>query len=383
MSNADHIRESSTPGRSATTGEIPSLDGVRALAVGLVFFSHGGHGQVIPGGLGVTIFFVLSGFLITTLLRREYAAAGTLDLRAFYLRRVLRLMPPLLIVAGAAGLLASWSVIEGEFTGRGLLSVLFYLGNYHVIATDFGGIPAGLGVIWSLAVEEHYYLLYPPLALVLLRRGRPRLSVAILVFLCIVILVWRIWLYLNGASVLHLTMATDTRADAILIGCIMAFLRNPALGTTVAPRPRRDLFIAAGCVIVLLGTLLYREEAFRLTLRYTLQCLAIAPLLHLSIVHARAAPVRWFLNSRPMVYVGTISYTVYLSHQVILYGVMRHSPELGWPVTLAITMLITLAVAETMRRWVEQPCGRLRRRLHQRRAYPSLPADAAKSDALR
>lgn len=362
-----HASRPTVPGVAPrpATGEIPSLNGIRALAVALVFFSHGGQGQVVPGGLGVTIFFVLSGFLITTLLRREYAAGGALDLRAFYLRRVLRLMPPLFIVAGVAGLLASASVIAGEFSTRGLISVLFYFGNYHVIATDFDGIPAGLGVIWSLAVEEHYYLLYPPLVLVLLRGGRPWLSAAILASLCVAILAWRCWLYLNGASAAHLTMATDTRADAILIGCVMAFAYNPALGTTAAPRPGRDLGIALGCLLLLLGTLLYREEAFRLTVRYTLQCLAIAPLIYLSITHAAAGPVRW-LNSRPMVYVGTISYTVYLSHQVAIYGVVRHAPEIGWPATLVIAAMLTLAIAEPMRRWVERPCGRLRRRLHNR-----------------
>lgn len=366
-----------SPATKPATGEIPSLNGIRALAVSLVFFSHGGQGQLVPGGLGVTIFFVLSGFLITTLLRREYAAGGALDLRAFYLRRVLRLMPPLFIVAGIAGLLASAALIDGEFSARGLVSVLFYFGNYHVIATDFGGVPAGLGVIWSLAVEEHYYLLYPPLMLVLLRGGNARLSAAILAALCIAVLGWRCWLYLNGASEAHLTMATDTRADAILVGCVLAFLWSP--DAAVTRRPVRDLGIAVACIGLLLGTLLYRDEAFRLTGRYTLQCLAIAPLILLAITYAAAGPVRW-LNSRPLVYLGTISYTVYLSHQVVLYAVLRHVPTLGWPATLALTALITLVICELMRRWVELPCGRLRRRLHQRRPRP-VPAPGVKSGA--
>ncbi|HEX5757440.1 MAG TPA: acyltransferase, partial [Arenimonas sp.] len=179
-------------------GEIASLNGIRAVAVALVFFSHGGQGQWVPGGLGVTLFFVLSGFLITTLLQREYQRYGAIHLRNFYLRRVLRLMPPLLVVVALSGLLASASLIDGGFSPRGLLSVLFYFGNYHVIATDFGGIPAGLGVIWSLAVEEHYYLLYPPLALLLLRRQQPRRAAAVLAALCIGMLLWRSGLYLQG-----------------------------------------------------------------------------------------------------------------------------------------------------------------------------------------
>lgn len=350
---------------------IASLDGIRALAVVLVFFAHGGLQGLVPGGLGVTIFFVLSGYLITTLMRREYEAGGDVRLGAFYLRRVLRLMPPLFIVVAAAALLSSLSVIGGEFSVRGLLAVLFYFGNYHVIAHDFGGIPEGIGVVWSLAVEEHYYLLYPPLAIALLRLERPRVAAAVLLGLCAAMLGWRCWLALEGASEHYLTMATDTRADAILVGCVLAFRYNPALDPVRPADPRRDGLLAAGCLLLLLGTLVLRDEFFRLTLRYTLQGLAIAPLIWLAVARASQAPWRW-LNARPMAYLGGVSYTVYLSHQVILFGVERNAPALGAVATLLLAVLLTLAVAEAMRRWVEAPCARLRRQLHgpARRAVP-------------
>lgn len=350
------------PTQASQPGAIPSLDGIRALAVMLVFFSHGGHGQLVPGGLGVTIFFVLSGFLITTLLRREFAASGGIHLRAFYLRRIVRLMPPLFVVVALAGALAWLGVIDGGFSLSGLLSVLFYFGNYHVIATDFGGIPAGLGVIWSLAVEEHYYLLYPPLAWWLLRDRRPWLAAVLLSVLCLGFLGWRCLLFLGGASEAHLSMATDARADAILFGCVMAFLRDPARLTTPSMAPRRALALAVACVALLFATLLYRDEFFRNTLRYSLQCLAIAPLIHLAVSHAGSRAARW-LNSMPMVYIGTVSYTIYLSHQVIYYGVLRNAPELAAPLAFALTAALTLLVAEAMRRWVESPCIDLRRRL--------------------
>jgi peptidoglycan/LPS O-acetylase OafA/YrhL len=323
----------------------------------------------------VTIFFVLSGYLITTLMRREHQASGGVRLGAFYLRRVLRLMPPLFLVVAAAALLASLGVIGGEFSTRGLLAVLFYFGNYHVIASDFHGIPEGIGVVWSLAVEEHYYLLYPPLAIALLRLDRPRAAVALLLAMCAAMLAWRCWLALHGASEHYLTMATDTRADAILFGCVLALRHNPALDPVPPPDLRRDGALAAGCVLLLLGTLAWRDEFFRVTARYTLQSLAIAPLVYLAVARAAHAPFRW-LNTRPMVYLGTISYTIYLSHQVILFGVERHAPALGGPATLALTAVLTLAVAAPMRRWVEEPCARLRRRLH-RAARPAPPVPAA------
>jgi peptidoglycan/LPS O-acetylase OafA/YrhL len=348
---------------TAPHGAIPSLDGIRALAVALVFFAHGGLEHVVPGGLGVTIFFVLSGYLITTLMRREHEASGAVRLRAFYLRRVLRLMPPLFLVVAAAALLSALGVIGGGFTVRGLLSVLFYLGNYHVIAFDFAGVPEGIGVVWSLAVEEHYYLLYPPLAIALLRLRRPRVAAAVLALLCGAMLGWRGWLALHGTSELYLTMATDTRADAILAGCILGFWRNPAFDAVAPPHAWRDGALAVACGLLLLATLLWRDDFFRVTARYTLQSLAIAPLIWLAVARAAQAPYRW-LNARPLAWLGTVSYTVYLTHQVILFGVERNAPELGGVAALALTALLTLAVAEAMRRWVEAPCARLRRQLH-------------------
>lgn len=365
-----------------TTGSIPALDGIRALAVALVFFAHGGLDGLIPGGLGVTVFFVLSGYLITTLMRIEHGRCGSLSFRAFYLRRVLRLMPPLFIVVGLTWLLAALDVIEGDFTLSGLLSVLFYFGNYHIIATDFGGIPSGVGVVWSLAVEEHYYLLYPPLALLLLRLRRPRRAVAVLLALCVAVLLWRLWLHGQGVPEHWPTMASDTRVDAILAGCVLALWHNPWLDPL--PRQRRGLeaLVAVACIALLLATLLYRDEAFRLTLRYSLQSLAIAPLLWLAVARAQQRPYRW-LNLRPMVWLGTVSYSVYLSHQIITLGIEYQLPQLGIVPTMILAVLLTGLFAELMRRAVEQPCARLRQRLHRewfRRPAPPAPAAPATPD---
>jgi peptidoglycan/LPS O-acetylase OafA/YrhL len=349
------------------TGAIPSLDGIRAIAVLLVFFAHSGVENIVPGGLGVTIFFVLSGYLITTLMRIEQSRNGSISYRGFYLRRLLRLMPPLFIVVAAAGLLSALSVIDGGFTPGGMSSALFYFGNYHVISNDFRGMPAGIGLVWSLAIEEHYYLFYPPLAALLLRVGRVGLSVTVLSMLCAAVLTWRYWLVFHGGSEAYLTMATDTRVDAILVGCLMALLRNPWLDPVPAPKALYDWAVAAVCVAVLLGTLLYRDEVFRLTARYTLQSLAIAPLIYLAVARADRLPFRW-LNARSVVYIGTISYTIYLSHHVILLGLAKHWPQLSWIGLTFAGAVLTLAVAEPMRRWVEQPCAKLRKSLHRKTA---------------
>ena len=344
-------------------GTIPSLDGIRAIAVSLVFFAHSGLEHLIPGGLGVTVFFVLSGFLITTLMRIEYDKLGRIDFRGFYLRRVLRLAPPLLVVVAAALVLSQLNIIEGDFSATGLLAVLFYFGNYFVIAKDFADLPAGIGIVWSLAVEEHYYLFYPPLALLLLRLGRVRLSATVLAGLCLAILAWRCWLSAQGAPEAYIEMASDTRIDAILVGCLLALGRSPWLDAVPTPNLRRDWAVILVCLSALLGSLAYRELWFRDTLRYTVQSLAIAPLLYLAVARADQRPFRW-LSARPLVYIGSVSYTLYLTHHLILFGIKHHFPQAGWPATTLGAAMLTLAACELMRRWVDKPCADLRRRLH-------------------
>ncbi len=361
---ADPVRSTMDPSLKAGT-QIPSLDGIRALAVSLVFLAHSGLDRFVPGGMGVTIFFVLSGYLITTLMRIEHTQTRGLSFRAFYLRRLLRLMPPLLIVVGAALLFSTWGWVGGHFTPLGLLSTLLYFGNYYDITHDFEGIPAGLGVLWSLAIEEHYYLLYPPLAALLLGFGRLAWSVSVLSLLCVAILGWRVWLVHHGASEAYLTMATDTRVDAILAGCILALWHNPWLDPVSAPNRARDTCLALVCIGLVLWTLLDRDPVFRLTLRYTVQAAALAPLIYLAVARSRQWPFRW-LNSRPLVYLGSVSYTIYLVHHMILLALPRLWPHANEILEAIGSALITLLAAELMRRSVDVPFAKLRRRLHRR-----------------
>jgi peptidoglycan/LPS O-acetylase OafA/YrhL len=363
MSAGDYPALQSVSPRRTASGPIPSLDGIRAVSVALVFFSHNGLGSVVPGGLGVTIFFVLSGFLITTLMRSEYAEYGSISLRAFYLRRLLRLAPPLIIVTCIAVVLSLTLAIGTPFTPAGLVSVLLYFSNYFLITHAAGNQPPGLGVTWSLAVEEHYYFLYPPLMLLLLRFGRPALSAVTLALLCGAILAWRCWLVTHGASEHHLDMGTDTRVDAILIGCLLAVIANPWLDPLPPANRVRDLGLAAACLSVLVATLLWRSDFFRFTFRYTAQSLAIAGLLYFAVARAQMAPFRW-LNARPLVYLGEVSYTVYLAHYMVLLWAQSYVSGLGRVGVGAVTAVVTLGIAALMRRFVEKPCAALRRRLH-------------------
>lgn len=346
----------------------------------LVFFSHNGLGNVVPGGLGVTIFFVLSGFLITTLMRGEFAETGTVSFRAFYLRRFLRLIPPLLVVTCISVAAFFIAGLGDRFTAGGLASVLLYFSNYFQIFHGASGQPPGLGVTWSLAVEEHYYLLYPPLAVALLRFGRPTVSAALLALMCALILGWRCWLMSHGGSPEYLGIATDTRVDAILIGCVLAMLRNP----WIEPQPPRrgaDLALAGVCIALLVATLLWRSEFFRFTGRYTLQSAAIAGLLYLAVARGKMWPWRW-LNTAPLVYLGTVSYTIYLAHYLMIDWTLAWLPSWNRVAVAIVAAALTLVIAELMRRFVEKPCAVLRRRLHHGFVAPVLaPRPAADGHA--
>ena len=156
----------------------PALDGIRAVAVLAVMLFHGGVSWAPGGFLGVDVFFVLSGYLITTLLLRERVVAGAIDLRRFWLRRIRRLLPALLVLLAAVGVAAPFVVDPAErasLRGDGL-AALFYVANWRFVVTEqsyFAGVPSLLRHLWSLSVEEQWYLVFPLLLVLALRRRPP------------------------------------------------------------------------------------------------------------------------------------------------------------------------------------------------------------------
>src|SRR5689334_10674534 len=140
---------------------IPSLDGLRAIAFLLVFFAHTGLDKIVPGGFGVTVFFFLSGYLITTLLRLESETTGHVSLKSFYVRRCRRILPPLYVTLIVVYLVATFGIVRGQGTVGGAVSAIFYYYNYFDLKNLGGGLPTGLDVLWSLTIEEHFYFVFP------------------------------------------------------------------------------------------------------------------------------------------------------------------------------------------------------------------------------
>ena len=185
----------------------------------LVVVSHARFGQLVPGGLGVTVFFFLSGYLITTFLFSENDKNGTIDIWSFYARRLFRIVPPLIItLAGAYGLVYLKMLPPITFRVSTLLSQVFYFANYdYIFFNGDSAMPRGTGVLWSLAVEEHYYILYPFLLRRILRwKSWPTRLLCATRGVCVTALLWRLYLVRGGAPEYRTYFASDTRIDLII-----------------------------------------------------------------------------------------------------------------------------------------------------------------------
>ena len=358
---------------------IPSLDGIRAVSFLLVFLHHGTLHGIVPGGLGVTTFFFLSGFLITTLLRLEAEARGRISLRQFYLRRTLRIFPPLYLSLGAA-VLAAVFVFAHPVNLAALLAQAAFLGNYYSLSVPESHILPGTAVIWSLAVEEHFYLLFPVFYIALRRAfPRPVAQVAVMAAVCLGALLWRTYLVTHSdlddvRQLQRISLCTDTRIDALLFGCMLAVFYNPAVDRYPLGRRAADLLAVAG-VVVLLAATFGPGKAFRESGRYTLQSLALAPLFVAAIRGHDRWPWRW-LNHRWVSHLGVLSYSLYLFHMMIQEAVQHYVGRLGLVTCDAIALAISLLVAQAMFVAVDRPLARLRKRLSRTPANAT-PAPAA------
>ncbi len=358
-----------------STPHIPSLDGVRACAMGIVFIYHAGAPQWVPGRFGVTTFFFLSGFLITTLLRREFEDTGGISLRYFYLRRLLRIFPPMWATIALAALIALIGYVAG-FGPAALVAMFLNITNYFMLAG--GNVPYELEPLWSLAVEEHFYLLFPAAYLLLLHRGASaKQQTAALVAVAIAVLAWRILLQTGGASYDRLALASDTRMDSLLWGAVLAIAVNPVTNNPVMAHPvaRRlievrtlpSLMIVGVVGLVLFASfkMVYEPGGSALAISYTVQGLALMPLFYIAIVHHRWPLFRW-LDWRPVRHIGTLSYTMYLVHLLVFAVYDRLAPGSHLAIRGVVVFALTVALAHLSYVAMERPLADLRRRLRAR-----------------
>ncbi|WP_342343502.1 acyltransferase family protein [Microbacterium sp. CFBP 13617] len=349
---------------------MPSLDGIRFIAVMVVFI---GHGLTVstrwPGSVGVTIFFFLSGYLITTLLRREYDKAGRISLGKFYLRRVLRILPPTYIAIALTGLVGVLGVLPSTINGWGVAAELLQVTNYYMVwaeavtGTAHTGLPPESSMLWSLAVEEHFYLIFPALLILLLWRKLSYRKIGwILVTACAAAPLWRLFLMAGDASFYRLYVSTDTRFDGLLAGAALALLANPALGDR-APfgiRDRALRYIAAPIAAVVFIVVALAPQSFGLTIGDSILYACLVPLFWLVISHPEGITGR-ILNNPVIAHIGVLSFSIYLLHRLAL-GLV----ELVTPVPIVVdlvSLVITIVAAQLLYVAVEKPLGRVRKRL--------------------
>ena len=344
---------------------IPSLDGLRAVSILIVIASHVGLHNLVPGGFGVTVFFFISGFLITRLMFAEVERSGRLSLPRFYTRRFLRLAPALLLMILVTGLLISpWL---DSVPWQEILASIFYYANYYIYYHPDLHLP--IRALWSLAIEEHYYLAYPFLFALLVRK--PGRLLVLLVGLCIAALVWRVILIyglgvpsdMPDPAMPYTYLATDCRVDSILFGAILSVLcqmpRGQALIRRLANWPT---FLAA--TAVLLASFAARDSEFRETLRYSIQSAALFVLVASCLFGVQFGLFRKILEVGPMLWIGKISYSLYVWHLAVVSLMKWHfAGGATWQWALASLPLI-VAVAALSYYGVERPVAAVRARLH-------------------
>ena len=343
---------------------VAALDGLRALAVVAVLLFHGGYLQ--GGFLGVDLFFALSGFLITSLLIRDAGTAGGVRLTAFWGRRFRRLLPAVLTLIV---IVALWSWLFGSLADLAGVEgdgpwALFYGANWHFIAQS-GGYwesftqPSMFDHLWSLAIEEQFYLLWP-LAVVAIWRWsrRPVRTLAVVSSVAIGLSFVAMVLLYHGGEPTRVYMGTDTRAASLLVGALAA--TEPA--RRLARRACAALGDRLGLVLVLLAGLvawswvavdgassgmLYRGGL----LAHSMACAVVISLVV-------AAERGWFVRGlgwRPLAWIGVLSYGLYLWHWPVYVVLSPDRMGFGGVTLLGIRILVSLALAYASYRLIEGP----------------------------
>lgn len=353
-------------------GYLPGLDGIRALAVIGVLLYHADLGWIRGGFLGVDVFFVLSGFLITSLILEELDRSGRVNFGRFYLGRARRLLPALLLMLIVVGaIVAIWYRDAAYQFARDSLASALYVNNWWYIATDLSyfesiGRPPLLTHLWSLAVEEQFYLIWPFIAFLAYRSFR-RKGVGILaLLLALLSTAWMIALSVSQglpdfADPSRAYFGTDSHAMGLLIGAALAtFWRPGRLSATVTPGARA-LITAVGIAALLTVAVFFVFVGEYTPWMYRGGFLALAAIVAALIAAAShpASPLGGWMGSQPWRYLGQRSYGLYLWHWPVF---MLTRPILDVPFDgfglLVLRLAITLGIAEISFRFLEMPIRR-------------------------
>jgi peptidoglycan/LPS O-acetylase OafA/YrhL len=345
---------------------VPAFDGVRGVAVLLVIWFHAGLIRVLTpaqrplgGFLGVDVFFVLSGFLITALLLGEQARRGRIRFGAFYRRRAMRLFPVLVAFVIAHQIFAWTLHLNSGREHATALGVLFYYTNWK--AAWFPPLTIAYGHLWSLAVEEQFYLVWPLVIAVVGIRARLRTVLLVYGSLIGFVVIRRAVLWHDGVSWSRLGLGTDTRADALLIGALLAHLwirgRFPKRGIRFAA------WLSLGVIVLCFARCRY-DSGFLFMGGFTVFATAVA-ITFLAVLETDWAVIR-FLDLRPLRAVGRVSYGLYVWHPLVFIWVTYYTVHWSRPARLALVVIMTSLVTYASWKLIEQPFLRWKDRIEQR-----------------
>jgi peptidoglycan/LPS O-acetylase OafA/YrhL len=354
-------------------GRIPSLDGWRALAIILVLGDHAVYatgfpqegwdwiGKIFHGDLGVRIFFVLSGFLISLLLLREVARTGCLSLKDFYLRRIFRIFPVYFTYLGVIAVF----VIVGLYAE----STSSWVGSLTFTRNMVGQGESATVHLWSLAVEEQFYLAWPVAFAALKLWKRPTVYLGLLLIPMIICPVLRANGVADpGGNLLNRVFGARSivmYADSLAVGCFGAWMIWKTPDTNVGGWRRHHTGLLFGCIALIIAgrviQLSVGEEWVRLSNALVPSIQAWAILVCLWLSASRDAPIYRFLNSQPMVTMGMLSYSIYIWHFLFLGHFVGAGMEF-WPThDWRVWIFPSLAVAAASYYFLEMPILRWRR----------------------
>ena len=324
----------------------PALDGLRGVAIALVILSHA-HVPLFDGAFfGVDLFFVLSGFLITTLLLMEFSNKGQLDYWQFYRRRFYRLMPALALFLLAYCVFAPmiWPELDDVYSDS-LVSIL-YLADYGIAFFDS---PDTLLHMWSLSVEEHFYLIWPPLLVLLLRRATPGQVWRPIALLWLMCWAWRVLWVVQGQQFYEIFFRFDTRATGLLAGSLLAavLIEKPAFIENLRQKMPHLMWLPL--TVPLLMEMGWDNMDAMLWGMTAVECATLVVLLA---VNKRKGLVYEMLCAPALIKLGRLSYGVYLWH----YPVVRYlRAEFSWPLVVVLGFVISVALSAvsfyTVERW--------------------------------
>jgi peptidoglycan/LPS O-acetylase OafA/YrhL len=349
---------------------VTGLDGIRAIAVLLVMLFHLSPGAVVGGFIGVDLFFVVSGFLITSLLLREHAANGRIALSAFWRRRARRLLPALgvlLLVCCTAAYAIRGDVLIG--LGQQVLGAVTFSSNWLFLAASSNyfdsTVPELFRNLWSLAVEEQFYLIWPLLLVVVLVRLPRWVRIASVAALAVGSAVWMAVLWAPEAAT-RVYYGTDTHFFGLALGATLAFAatRWPTAALEWPRVARRVLGIAGP--VALLGVVaiaVVMNEDAQITFRGGLAAVSLLSAIVIATLLVPGTPLAAVLNWAPLRWIGERSYGLYLWHWPVFILVVAALPTwardgvMGWLLG-GIALVITVAAAAVSYALVEQPIRR-------------------------